>query len=184
MPPSAFKPGIASALITFAMGQCSLGFILVACSEKGICAIFLGDDPDLLARDFQARFPKAHLMGGDSGFETLIAKIVGFAEDPKFGLDVPLDLQGTSFQLRVWQALRGIPFGETASYAEIAQRIGMPKAVRAVAGACAANKIAIVIPCHRVVRTDGALSGYRWGVERKRALLDREKAVPVSKTKA
>jgi len=175
MTPSAFRSGAAN-LITFAAGECSLGSILVACTEKGICAIFLGDDPDLLVRDLQDRFPKACLIGGDTAFEKLIAKVEGFVEAPVFGLDLPLDIQGTAFQLRVWQALCAIPFGETASYAEIARRAGMPKAVRAVAGACAANKIAIVIPCHRVVKTDGSLSGYRWGIARKRALLDRERA--------
>jgi AraC family transcriptional regulator of adaptative response/methylated-DNA-[protein]-cysteine methyltransferase len=173
---SAFKSGGAAAHIKFAVGECSLGSILVARSDKGICAIFLGDDPDALLRDLQDRFPKAHLIGGDAAFELLVAKVVGFVETPALGLDLPLDIQGTAFQLRVWQALCEIPFGETTSYTEIAQRIGRPKAVRAVAGACAANKISVIIPCHRVVKTDGALSGYRWGVERKRALLERERA--------
>jgi AraC family transcriptional regulator of adaptative response/methylated-DNA-[protein]-cysteine methyltransferase len=180
--PSAFKSGGAAMLITFAFGECSFGSILVASSEKGICAIFLGDGPDQLLRDLQDRFPKAHLIGGDTAFEKLVAKVVGFVETPALGLDLPLDIQGTAFQLRVWQALCDIPFGETASYADIALRIGRPKAVRAVAGACAANKISAVIPCHRVVKTDGALSGYRWGVERKRALLEREQAASLLKT--
>jgi AraC family transcriptional regulator of adaptative response/methylated-DNA-[protein]-cysteine methyltransferase len=183
MTPSAFKSGGGSADITFAVGESSLGSILVACTEKGICAIFLGDDADALLRDLQDRFPRAQLMGGDAAFEKVVAKVVGFVEAPALGLDLPLDVQGTAFQLRVWQALRDIPFGETASYAEIAQRIGMPKAVRAVAGACAANKISVLIPCHRVVKTDGALSGYRWGVERKRALLDREAEISVKAPK-
>jgi AraC family transcriptional regulator, regulatory protein of adaptative response / methylated-DNA-[protein]-cysteine methyltransferase len=125
-------------------------------------------------RDLQDRFPRARLIGGDADFEQLVAKIVGFVEVPKIGLDLPLDVRGTAFQHRVWAALREIPSGSTASYAEIAERIGEPKAVRAVAGACAANKIAVAIPCHRIVRIDGALSGYRWGVERKRILLNRE----------
>jgi len=162
--------------ITFVVAGCSLGFILVAATAKGVCAIFLGDDPDLLVRDLQDRFPKARLIGGDAAFERLAAKVAGCVETPAPDFDLPLDIQGTAFQLRVWQALRDIPIGETVSYADIAGLIGAPKSVRAVAGACAANKIAVVIPCHRVVRTDGALSGYRWGVERKRALLERETA--------
>ncbi len=174
MTPSAFRAGGAGTTITFAIGQSSLGAILVACSEKGVCAIFLGEDPEALVRELQDRFPKAHLIGGDAGFESLIAKVVGFVEAPARGLDLPLDVQGTAFQQRVWQALREIPLGTTVSYTEIAERIGAPKSVRAVAGACAANKIALAIPCHRVVRNDGALSGYRWGVERKRALLKKE----------
>jgi AraC family transcriptional regulator of adaptative response/methylated-DNA-[protein]-cysteine methyltransferase len=141
-----------------------------------VCAILLGDDPDALVRDLQDRFPKAQLIGADRDFERLVATVVGFVEAPTQGLDLPLDMRGTAFQQRVWQALRKIPSGSTASYAEIAQRIGQPKAVRAVAQACASNRIAVAIPCHRVVRNDGALSGYRWGVERKRALLEREKA--------
>ncbi|WP_020177381.1 bifunctional DNA-binding transcriptional regulator/O6-methylguanine-DNA methyltransferase Ada [Methyloferula stellata] len=177
MTPSAFRAGGAGATITFAIGQSQLGAILVACSAKGVCAIFLGDDPDVLLRELQDRFPKADLVGGDAGFDSLVAKVVGFVEAPKQGLDLPLDVQGTAFQQRVWQALREIPLGTTASYTEIAQRIGAPKSVRAVAGACAANKIALAIPCHRVVKNDGALSGYRWGVERKRALLKKESDV-------
>lgn len=175
MTPSAYRAGGAGATITFAIGQSSLGAILVACTDKGVCAIFLGDDPDALARELQDRFPKAELVGGDAAFETLIARVVGFVEAPAHGLDLPLDVQGTAFQQRVWQALREIPSGTTASYTEIAQRIGEPKSVRAVAGACAANRIAVAIPCHRVVKSDGALSGYRWGVERKRALLKKSR---------
>jgi AraC family transcriptional regulator of adaptative response/methylated-DNA-[protein]-cysteine methyltransferase len=149
---------------------------LVARSEKGVCAILLGDDPEALVRDLQDRFPKAMLIGGDGDFEKLVAKVVGFVEAPALGLDLPLDVRGTAFQQRVWEALRKIPAGETASYAEIAERIGAPKAVRAVAQACATNHIAVAIPCHRVVRKDGDVSGYRWGVERKRALLAKEQA--------
>jgi AraC family transcriptional regulator of adaptative response/methylated-DNA-[protein]-cysteine methyltransferase len=175
MKPDAYRKGGADAEIRFAIGQCSLGAILVAQSERGICAILMDDDPEALIRDLEARFPKAALIGGDRAFEDLVAQVVGFVEAPGLGLDLPLDVRGTAFQERVWQALRDIPAGETASYADIAERIGSPNAVRAVAGACAANKIAVAIPCHRVVRNDGALSGYRWGVERKRALLEREK---------
>jgi AraC family transcriptional regulator of adaptative response/methylated-DNA-[protein]-cysteine methyltransferase len=160
--------------IRFAVGECSLGSILVARSERGVCAILIGDDPQALARDLQDRFPRARLIGGDAGFERLVAQVVGFVEAPKIGLDLPLDVRGTAFQQRVWQALRDIPAGQTASYSEIAQRIGAPAAVRAVAQACGANALAVAIPCHRVVRHDGALSGYRWGVERKRTLLERE----------
>ncbi|MCK0505563.1 methylated-DNA--[protein]-cysteine S-methyltransferase [Aromatoleum anaerobium] len=165
---------LAAASSRFALGECSLGAILIAASAQGVCAILIGDDPDRLARDLQDRFPRAALIGGDAGFERIVATVVGFVEAPAFGLDLPLDIRGTAFQQRVWQALREIPAGQTASYAEIARRIDAPKAARAVAGACAANALAVAIPCHRAVRNDGQLSGYRWGVERKRALLDRE----------
>ena len=161
-------------MIRFAIGECSLGAILVASSEKGVCCITLGDDPDFLLADLQNRFRKAEFIGGDADFEKIVAKVVGFVEAPKLGLDLPLDIRGTAFQQRVWQALREIPLGSTASYSDVAGKIGSPNSVRAVAGACAANSIAVAIPCHRVVRTDGNLSGYRWGVERKRSLLDRE----------
>jgi AraC family transcriptional regulator of adaptative response/methylated-DNA-[protein]-cysteine methyltransferase len=174
MTPTRYRAGGANTAIHFAIGESSLGAILVAASTRGICAILLGDDADALARDLQDRFPRASLVGGDAGFEQWVAAVVGLVETPKLGLDLPLDVRGTAFQLRVWQALREIPLGATATYTDIAQRIGAPAAVRAVAGACAANPLAIAIPCHRVVRRDGGLSGYRWGVERKRALLDRE----------
>ena len=147
---------------------------LVASSDKGVCSILIGDDPQALAEDLQRRFGKAQLVGDDPDFAALVALVVGFVEAPKLGLDLPLDVRGTAFQQRVWQALRAIPAGSTASYADVAAAIGSPSAVRAVAGACAANPIAVAIPCHRVLRNDGALSGYRWGVERKRALLDAE----------
>lgn len=160
--------------IRFAVGQCSLGAILVAQSERGVCAILLGDDPHQLVCDLQDKFRRANLIGADQAFEALIAKVVGFIEAPAIGLDLPLDVRGTAFQERVWQALREIPVGSTASYADVALRIGSPKAVRAVAQACGANNLAVAIPCHRVVRSDGNLSGYRWGVERKRQLLERE----------
>ncbi len=174
MTPTKYRAGGADTEIRFAVGECSLGSILVAQSERGVCAILLGDDPEELARDLQDRFPQAHLIGGDAEFERLVAKVVGFVEAPSLGLDLPLDVRGTAFQQRVWQALRQIPAGRTASYADIASRIGSPKSVRAVAQACAANALAVAIPCHRVVRTDGGLAGYRWGVERKRTLLERE----------
>lgn len=169
-----YRAGGNGAVIRFAVGQCSLGAILVAQSQRGICAILLGDDPDLLVRDLQDQFPRAEIIGCDNEFEQLIAQIVGFIEVPAIGFHLPLDVQGTAFQERVWQALREIPPGTTASYSDIANRVGSPKAVRAVAQACAANRIAVAIPCHRVVRRDGDISGYRWGVERKRELLRRE----------
>jgi len=174
MTPSQYRAGGPGTDIRFAVGQCSLGSILVAASERGVCAIFIGDDPDALARELQDRFPKANLIGGDAPFELLVARVVGMVESPSLGLDLPLDVRGTAFQQRVWQALRKIPCGSTVSYGELARRIGAPKSIRAVAQACGANRLAVAIPCHRVVRNDGALSGYRWGVERKRALLERE----------
>lgn len=174
MTPAAFRAGGPGAEIKFALGECSLGAILVAATDKGVCAISLGDDPDALLRNLQHQFPRARLVGGDADFEELVAKVVGFVESPQNGLDLPLDIRGTAFQHRVWAALKAIPFGSTTTYAEIAKRIGEPKSVRAVAGAIAANKIAVAIPCHRVIRTGGALSGYRWGVARKRKLLERE----------
>jgi AraC family transcriptional regulator, regulatory protein of adaptative response / methylated-DNA-[protein]-cysteine methyltransferase len=174
MSPTHFRTGGNGELIRFAIGQCSLGAILVAVTDKGICAISLGDDPERLVCNLEDRFPKAQLIGGDQDFEQWVAKVIGLVEAPSLSLDLPLDVRGTAFQQRVWQALREIPVGETASYTAIAQRIGTPKAVRAVAQACASNAIAVAIPCHRVVRNDGALSGYRWGVARKRALLKKE----------
>ena len=177
MTPSHYRAGGAQTAIRFAVGACSLGAILVAQSERGICAILLGDDPDALARDLQDRFPQATLIGGDAAFEQLVSKVVGFVEAPVLGLDLPLDIRGTAFQQRVWQTLRKIPAGSTASYTDIARHIGAPQAVRAVAQACGANALAVAIPCHRVVRHDGTLSGYRWGVERKRILLEREARV-------
>jgi AraC family transcriptional regulator of adaptative response/methylated-DNA-[protein]-cysteine methyltransferase len=174
MTPGAYRAGGANAEIRFATGECSLGVILVAASGRGVCAIMLGDDRNALARDLHNRFPNARLIGGDREFGRLVAKVVAFVEAPHIGLDLPLDIRGTAFQQRVWRALREIPAGSTATYTEIAKRIGAPRSVRAVAQACAANSLAVAIPCHRVVRSDGALSGYRWGVERKRALLRKE----------
>jgi AraC family transcriptional regulator of adaptative response/methylated-DNA-[protein]-cysteine methyltransferase len=176
MTPTAYRSGGANTEIRFAIGECSLGSILVAASERGVCAILIGDDPDALARDLQDRFPRAHLIGGDSQFEQLVAKVVGFVEAPALGLDLPLDVRGTAFQQRVWQALREIPVGQTVSYLQVANRIGAPKAVRAVGAAVGANPLAVAIPCHRVIRNDGSLCGYRWGVDRKRALIEREAA--------
>jgi AraC family transcriptional regulator of adaptative response/methylated-DNA-[protein]-cysteine methyltransferase len=174
MTPTEYRAGGPDTTIRFAVGECSLGSILVAASDKGVCAITLGDDPDALARDLQDRFPRAEIVGADAVFESTVARVVAFVEAPGVGLDLPLDVRGTAFQRRVWEALREIPAGSTATYADVAAGIGSPKAVRAVAGACAANHLAVAIPCHRVVRNDGALSGYRWGVERKRELLRRE----------
>ena len=174
MTPTDFRAGGADLEIRFAVGECSLGSILVAQSAKGVCAILLGDDPDALVRDLQDRFPNASLVGGDRGFERNVARVVGFVEAPGVGLDLPLDVRGTAFQQRVWQALRRIPVGSTASYADIAGEIGAPGSARAVAKACAANPLAVAIPCHRVVKTDGSISGYRWGIARKRRLLERE----------
>jgi AraC family transcriptional regulator of adaptative response/methylated-DNA-[protein]-cysteine methyltransferase len=181
MTPTRYRSGGTNEEIRFAVGETSLGAILVASSRKGVASILLGDDPDELVRDLQDRFPKAHLIGADREYEALVARVVGFVEAPALGLDLPLDVRGTAFQQRVWQALQEIPAGRTVAYADIARRIGSPKAVRAVAGACAANNIAVAIPCHRVVRSDGSLSGYAWGVERKRMLVDRERHGPTNK---
>jgi len=174
MTPTQYKNAGAETRITFAVGQCSLGSILVASTVRGVCAIALGDDPELLVQELQDTFPKAELNGGDAAYEELVSLVVGQVENPVKDLQLPLDISGTVFQTRVWEALRKIPPGSKVSYAEIARQIGRPRAIRAVAQACASNKIAIVIPCHRVVRTDGSLSGYRWGIARKKALLERE----------
>jgi AraC family transcriptional regulator of adaptative response/methylated-DNA-[protein]-cysteine methyltransferase len=176
MSPTHYRSGGADEVLSFAVGQCSLGAILVASSAKGVAAILLGDDPETLVRDLQDRFPKARLIGGDAAYERLVAQVVGMVEAPGRGLALPLDVRGTAFQQRVWKALREIPPGQTQTYSGIADQIGAPCSVRAVAGACAANALAIAIPCHRVVRHDGGLSGYRWGVERKRELISREAA--------
>lgn len=175
MTPKAYQQGGKGADIRFAIGQSSLGAVLVAASDKGVCAIFLGDDPGQLIIDLENLFPHARLLGGERDFEIMVAQVIAFVEAPQIGLDLPLDLQGTAFQKRVWQALQEIPSGKTVSYSELAEKIGAPKSFRAVAGACTANKVAIAVPCHRVVRNDGALSGYRWGVERKRGLIERER---------
>jgi AraC family transcriptional regulator, regulatory protein of adaptative response / methylated-DNA-[protein]-cysteine methyltransferase len=164
----------ASADILFAIGKCSLDSILVARSQKGVCSILFGDGPILLVRDLQDQFPAANLIGDEPAYEDMVAKVIRLVENPQLRLDLPLDIRGTEFQQRVWKAVQQIPAGSTATYSDIAKKIGMPNAVRAVAEACAANVLAVAIPCHRVIRTDGALSGYRWGVERKRALLESE----------
>ncbi|CAB1274692.1 bifunctional DNA-binding transcriptional regulator/O6-methylguanine-DNA methyltransferase Ada [Candidatus Nitrosacidococcus tergens] len=174
MRPRDYRAGGNGVIIRFAVGQCSLGAILVAQSQRGICTILLGDNPDTLVCDLQDQFPKAEIIGCDNQFEQLVAKVVGFIEAPSIGLHLPLDIQGTAFQERVWSALRKIPLGTTVSYTEIAKHIGLPKAVRAVANACAKNHIAIAIPCHRVIRLNGDLASYRWGIDRKRELLRRE----------
>jgi AraC family transcriptional regulator of adaptative response/methylated-DNA-[protein]-cysteine methyltransferase len=174
MTPSRYRQGGATEELRFAVGKSSLGSILVACSNKGVAFIALGDDPKPLIQELQTRFPKAQLIGDDQTYESLIGRIVAFVEAPAIGLDLPLDIRGTAFQQRVWQALQQIPLGETTSYTEIARQIGAPKAVRAVAGACAANNLCLAIPCHRVVRNDGAISGYAWGIDRKQELIARE----------
>jgi AraC family transcriptional regulator of adaptative response/methylated-DNA-[protein]-cysteine methyltransferase len=174
MTPTTFREGGAGREIRFAVAGCSLGAILVAATERGVCSILLGDDPEELVHDLERRFPRAGLVGADSAFERLVAKAVGLVEGRSAAAELPLDVRGTAFQRRVWEALRAVPVGATRSYAEIAAAIGAPKAVRAVAQACAANPVAVAIPCHRVVRSDGDPSGYRWGISRKRALLARE----------
>jgi AraC family transcriptional regulator, regulatory protein of adaptative response / methylated-DNA-[protein]-cysteine methyltransferase len=176
MTPGAVRRGGAGAVIRFAVGEASLGAVLVAATDKGVCAITLGDDPEALVRDLQDRFPRAEFKGGDAEFERTIAEVVGLVEAPAQRLDLPLDIRGTAFQQKVWAALQTIPAGKTATYKEIARAIGQPTAVRAVAQACGANPLAVAIPCHRVVRSDGDLSGYRWGVERKRERIAREAA--------
>ncbi len=182
MTPGRYKAGGVDEVIRFAVGESSLGAILVASSARGVVSILIGDDPDALAQDLQDRFPRARLVGGDAAYEGLVARVVGLVEAPRLGHDLPLDVRGTAFQQRVWCALRQIPPGSPSSYAEIAERIGSPRSVRAVAGACAANAIAVAIPCHRVVRSDGALSGYAWGVERKRRLLELEAGATTTST--
>jgi AraC family transcriptional regulator of adaptative response/methylated-DNA-[protein]-cysteine methyltransferase len=181
MRPTNFREGGSNTDIRFAIGETSLGSVLVAGSDKGVCAILFGEKPDALVDDLQGRFPRARLVGRDRSFEKWVAKVVGFVEAPRLGLDLPLDIRGTVFQRRVWKALQEIPIGSTASYSEVAKKVGAPRSARAVAQACAANRLAVAIPCHRVVRNDGGLSGYRWGVERKRTLLAREaKAQPAA----
>ena len=176
MTPKQWRAGGRGEVIHFALAESSLGSVLVASSATGVVAILLGDDPETLLQSLQQRFRQAELVGADQGYEQLVAQVVGLVEDPSRGATLPLDIRGTAFQQRVWQALQQIPRGQTASYADIAARIGAPRSSRAVARACASNPLAVAVPCHRVVRRDGDLSGYAWGVARKRELLRREKA--------
>ena len=177
MKPSQYQRQGTGTTMRFAIGQCTLGAILVATTERGVCAVELGDDPNELVEDFQDRFSSAQIVGADAEFEKIIAHVIGLIENPRKNFALPLDIQGTIFQQKVWEELRKIPVGSTKTYSEIARILGTPSAVRAVAGACAKNKLAIVIPCHRVIKKDGALSGYRWGVERKAQLLECESKV-------
>ena len=174
MAPARYRRGGMAETLRFAVGECALGAILVASSDRGVAAILFGDDPGALLRDLQDRFPAADLVGADPDYEATVARVVALVERPGLGLDLPLDIRGTAFQQRVWQALAAVPAGTTATYGDIAAAIGRPRAVRAVAGACAANAHAVAIPCHRIVRRDGDPSGYRWGIDRKTALIARE----------
>lgn len=174
MLPAAYRKGGAAAGIRYGIGDSSLGRVLAAASERGVCSIMLGDDDAELVADLGRRFPNARAIEADEDFQSTIDAVVGLVEEPERGLSLPLDIRGTAFQRRVWQALQAIPAGETLSYAGVARAMGEPRAARAVAAACAANKIAVAIPCHRVVHSDGSDRGYRWGVERKRALLKKE----------
>lgn len=175
MSPKSYRSGGQSERIRFVIRQCSLGYILVAATERGICDIRLGGEPQLLAKELGDRFSKAELEDGGPSLETTVQAVVAHIEKPQdTAADLPLDIRGTAFQQRVWEALKQVPTGSTATYAEIAEQIGQPSATRAVAQACGANKIAVLIPCHRVIRSNGGDGGYRWGVERKRRLLDRE----------
>lgn len=163
--------------IQFAIGKCSLGKVLVAESERGICAIALGDEPSQLITYLQTLFPNADIQPAAAEFDPHLAQVIAFIDSPQSAFDLPLDIRGTEFQKKVWNALRKIPAGKTSTYSELAIAIDLPASVRAVASACAANKLAVVIPCHRVIQKNGSLAGYRWGVERKRALLQREAAI-------
>ncbi len=178
MTASHYREGGPGETIQHAVGHCSLGSVLVAATGRGVCAILLGDDGAALQADLRARFPKAALRDAGPEFAGWVAQVVAFVEQPgsSDALALPLDIRGTAFQRRVWEVLRAIPPGETLSYAAVAARLGQPAAVRAVAGACAANALAVAVPCHRVVASTGALAGYRWGVERKLVLLAREQA--------
>lgn len=175
MTPTSYRAGGDGMRIRYAMGESSLGTVLVAATDRGICALYLGDDPAILAQNLRTQFPKASLIDDDPGFTSTVATVIRFIDTPQSGLSLPLDIQGTIFQHRVWQALRTIPIGTTATYSGIAEQVGSPGAVRAVARACATNNVAVAIPCHRVVRKDGNLAGYRWGLDRKRDLLERER---------
>ena len=174
MTPRAYHEGGRDMPIRYAPGTCAMGAILVAASARGVCDIALGDDPHALVNALKKRFPNAALAGGSADFDAIVAQVIRAVDGRAAGRTLSLDVRGTTFQLRVWQALSTVPPGQTVSYTEIARRIGTPRAVRAVATACAANTLAVVVPCHRAVRSDGSLSGYRWGVARKRMLLQRE----------
>jgi AraC family transcriptional regulator, regulatory protein of adaptative response / methylated-DNA-[protein]-cysteine methyltransferase len=177
MAPSRYRAGGKDTLIRYAVEPCWLGLALIAATDTGICAMFFGDDADTLAADLRARFPAARIEAGGKLLEAAVRAALRALEEPALAAGLPLDIRGTAFQRRVWEALRAIPPGRTATYTEIAGQLGDPTAVRAVAGACAANPVAVAIPCHRVVRKGGALAGYRWGIERKRRLLERESGV-------
>jgi AraC family transcriptional regulator of adaptative response/methylated-DNA-[protein]-cysteine methyltransferase len=174
MTPSTYKNGAAGLRLHVAVADSSLGWVLVAATDRGICSVELGDSPQSLLERLRLRFPKAEVCQDDSGFAARVSRVTALIEAPAHGLDLPLDIQGTAFQHQVWNALQGIPPGSTKSYSEIAAQIGKPAAARAVGRACAANRIAVVVPCHRAVRSDGSLGGYRWGIERKQRLLERE----------
>jgi AraC family transcriptional regulator of adaptative response/methylated-DNA-[protein]-cysteine methyltransferase len=175
MPPSAARAGARDRAVEFAVRRCSYGRVLVAFTERGVCDVALGDSEADLSARLRERFPHARLSRADA--PAWVDEVVRLVEKPEVS-SIPLDIQGTAFQERVWQELRRIPVGQTRSYTELARALGEPKAVRAVAGACAANRVAVLIPCHRVVRSDGTLSGYRWGLKRKANLLEREKRKP------
>ena len=174
MTPTTYRKGGAGMTIEYAFARCFLDWAIIATTERGLCAIEFGDDRADLLEQLTRHFPKARIEKAPKHFSDMVGKVVALVDSPKRAPDLPLDIRGTAFQQKVWRALRAIAPGATASYAEIARRIGMPKAVRAVAGACAANKLGVVVPCHRVLRSDGGLGGYRWGLERKRLLLERE----------
>ncbi|MEN3975070.1 bifunctional DNA-binding transcriptional regulator/O6-methylguanine-DNA methyltransferase Ada [Emcibacter sp. SYSU 3D8] len=174
MTPTRFKAGGQGETIRYAWGESSLGGVLVAATSRGVCAIMLGDDRAAVLDELRSQFRKAALVPGGADFDLWVAQVVACVDDPRLGLGLPLDIRGTAFQQRVWRALVAIPVGETRTYTQIAESLGTPNAVRAVASACASNPISVAIPCHRVQRIGGALAGYRWGLERKRALLDRE----------
>ena len=172
--PSAYRPGAPGKVVRYAIGSCSLGRVLVAVTDRGVCAVLLGDDTEALVGELEGRFAGAVLVMSDA-LGTELRHVVDFVDDPRQQFQLPLDVRGTAFQQRVWTALRDVPVGETTSYSDLAAAVGRPTAVRAVATACASNPLAVVVPCHRVRRKDGSLAGYRWGLHRKRSLLEREK---------
>jgi AraC family transcriptional regulator of adaptative response/methylated-DNA-[protein]-cysteine methyltransferase len=175
MAPRVWRAGGRGETIRYAVRPCSLGQVLVAATERGICSILFADSAAQAEVELRARFAQAVLLPAEADFEQRLAQVVAYVDRPQGALDLPLDVRGTAFQHQVWQALREIPVGTTATYTQVAQRIGAPRAVRAVAKACADNPVAVAVPCHRVIRGDGALAGYRWGLARKQALLAREK---------